>query len=255
MESSAFRIGNRGGSHGILFISKQGEEGGRVELLIEIRHYTYYPKAFRPFLKYYEEEGFAITSRHLGETIGIMTGISGIANRTFQFFAYKSYEHRIECRQGFLKDPVKQKFTEEGDKAIITQESIVIEPTDFSPLLKEEGAKPLMCKEDGTLRYFDLTTFYVKPGKRQEALELFRTGLAELYREYFAYEVGYFTRHYGDVDAVLGMWGFDTEQQRMDQIAELERDERYQKLSGKLFELVEKRESQLLQPTAYSPLR
>ncbi len=131
-------------------------------MIIEIRHYTYYPSEFRPFLKYYEEEGFAITSRHLGETVGIMTGISGIANRTFQFFAYKNYEHRLECRKGFLQDPVKQKFTSAADKAIIQQESILIEPTEFSPLFGKEQDKPLMVKEDGSLRYFDLTRILIK---------------------------------------------------------------------------------------------
>lgn len=224
-------------------------------MIIEIRHYTYYPSEFRPFLKYYEEEGFAITSRHLGETVGIMTGISGIANRTFQFFAYKNYEHRLECRKGFLQDPVKQKFTSAADKAIIQQESILIEPTEFSPLFGKEQDKPLMVKEDGSLRYFDLTTFHVKPGMRQEVLDLLKTKLLPLYKKHFSYEVGYFTRHYGETDAVLAMWGFDSEQQRMDQILELENDPEYQKESTKLYALINGRESQMLQPTTYSPLR
>lgn len=224
-------------------------------MIIEIRHYTYYPSEFRPFLKYYKEEGFAITSRHLGETVGIMTGISGIANRTFQFFAYKSYEHRLECRKGFLQDPVKQKFTSAADKAIIQQESILIEPTEFSPLFGKEQDKPLMVKEDGSLRYFDLTTFHVKPGMRQEVLDLLETKLLPLYKKHFSYEVGYFTRHYGETDAVLAMWGFDSEQQRMDQISELENDPEYQKESTKLYALINGRESQMLQPTTYSPLR
>ena len=224
-------------------------------MIIEIRHYTYYPSEFRPFLKYYEEEGFAITSRHLGETVGIMTGISGIANRTFQFFAYKNYEHRLECRKGFLQDPVKQKFTSAADKAIIQQESILIEPTEFSPLFGKEQDKPLMVKEDGSLRYFDLTTFHVKPGMRQEVLDLLETKLLPLYKKHFSYEVGYFTRHYGETDAVLAMWGFDSEQQRMDQISELENDPEYQKESAKLYALINGRESQMLQPTTYSPLR
>lgn len=224
-------------------------------MIIEIRHYTYYPSEFRPFLKYYEEEGFAITSRHLGETVGIMTGISGIANRTFQFFAYKNYEHRLECRKGFLQDPVKQKFTSAADKAIIQQESILIEPTEFSPLFGKEQDKPLMVKEDGSLRYFDLTTFHVKPGMRQEVLDLLETKLLPLYKKHFSYEVGYFTRHYGETDAVLAMWGFDSEQQRMDQISALENDPEYQKESTKLYALINGRESQMLQPATYSPLR
>ena len=224
-------------------------------MIIEIRHYTYYPSEFRPFLKYYEEEGFSITSRHLGETVGIMTGISGIANRTFQFFAYKSDEHRLECRKGVLQDPVKQIFTSVADKAIIQQESILIEPTKFSPLFGEKSEKPLMKKEDGSLRYFDLTTFHVKPGRRQEVLELLEKKMLPLYKKYLSYEVGYFTKHYGETDAVLAMWGFDSEQQRMDQMKELENDPEYQKESTKLYALINGRESQMLQPTTYSPLR
>lgn len=113
----------------------------------------------------------------------------------------------------------------------------------------------MMVKEDGALRYFDLTTLHVKPGKRQVVLKLLKEKLAPLYRKYFSYEVGYFTRHYGPTDDVMALWGFDSEQQRMDQIALLETDEEYQCAAEELYELLLGRESQLLQPTAYSPLR
>ena len=224
-------------------------------MIIEIRHYTYYPSEFRPFLKFYADEGFAITSKHLGKTIGIMTGISGVANRTFQFFAYESYAHRLKCRQAFLQDPTKQKFTDIADKAIIRQESILIEPIWFSPLFGADKSEPVMAKENGQLRYFDLTTFETKPGKRQELLQLMASELTPLYQKYFPYEIGYFIKHYDDIDSVIALWAFDSEEQRMDCMNALEHDEAYQKIIPHLSNLIYKRNAQLLQPTVYSPLR
>ena len=51
-------------------------------MIIDMRTYTYYPDTYRPFLKFYQEQGYAITSKHLGFNLGLFTASSGIVNRT-----------------------------------------------------------------------------------------------------------------------------------------------------------------------------
>ena len=56
-------------------------------MIIDMRTYTYHPDTYRPFLKFYREQGYAITSKHLGYNLGLFTASSGVVNRTVQWFA------------------------------------------------------------------------------------------------------------------------------------------------------------------------
>ena len=103
-------------------------------MLIDLRVYTYLPGKFNKFLRSYEEAGFALTSRYLGRTLGILTAESGLQNRTFQFFMYESSTHRDRCRAAMLADPEWHAFVKLDADALLQQ---------TNTLLREKTATPL----------------------------------------------------------------------------------------------------------------
>ena len=118
-------------------------------MIVDMRTYTYYPDTYRLFLKFYQEQGYAITSKHLGFNLGLFTASSGIVNRTIQWFAYQDHDHRDSCRKGYLTSGTKIDFTNDADKMIRQQESRMLIPTDFSPLRTIDPNHPLLTDQIG----------------------------------------------------------------------------------------------------------
>ncbi|MFR8331848.1 MAG: hypothetical protein ACLU9S_05355 [Oscillospiraceae bacterium] len=51
---------------------------------------------------------------HLGYNLGLFTASSGVVNRTVQWFAYDSHDHRDACRKGYLTSGTKIDFTNDA---------------------------------------------------------------------------------------------------------------------------------------------
>ena len=141
-------------------------------MIIDMRTYTYHPDTYRPFLKFYREQGYAITSKHLGYNLGLFTASSGVVNRTVQWFAYDSHDHRDACRKGYLTSGTKIDFTNDADKMIRQQESRVLIPTEFSPLRTIDPNHPLLTDPACERRMFEFNTYECRPGQLSAALEL-----------------------------------------------------------------------------------
>ena len=125
---------------------------------------SYHPDTYRPFLKFYREQGYAITSKHLGYNLGLFTASSGVVNRTVQWFAYDSHDHRDACRKGYLTSGTKIDFTNDADKMIRQQESRVLIPTEFSPLRTIDPNHPLLTDPACERRMFEFNTYECRPG-------------------------------------------------------------------------------------------
>ena len=147
-------------------------------MIIDMRTYTYHPDTYRPFLKFYREQGYAITSKHLGYNLGLFTASSGVVNRTVQWFAYDSHDHRDACRKGYLTSGTKIDFTNDADKMIRQQESRVLIPTEFSPLRTIDPNHPLLTDPACERRMFEFNTYECRPGQLSAALELVEKGAA-----------------------------------------------------------------------------
>ena len=132
-------------------------------MIIDLRTYTYLPAKFRKFLKGYQEIGFALTSKHLGTTLGVLRSESGIQNCTFQFFMYEDSDHRDRCRAGMIADPAWAEFVKMDSDALLQQSNALLVPTAYSPVggMLQQNAPTLVV--DGKTRLFELTTWTFWP--------------------------------------------------------------------------------------------
>lgn len=222
-------------------------------MIIDMRTYTYHPDTYRPFLKYYEEEGYAITSGHLGYNLGLFTTSSGIVNKTVQWFAYENHDHRDACRKGYLSDSKKINFTNSADKMIRQQESRVIIPTGFSPLRTIDPNHPLLTDASCERRIFEFNTYQCWPGQIQNALEIVENELYPCVQKFAEWVIAYFASDSGP-DCIYELRAYRTLQSRMERNQAMKEDRFCRRITEKLGTYLASADSTIWEPQVMSPL-
>jgi hypothetical protein len=223
-------------------------------MIIDLRVYTYVPTKFRKFLQGYQEEGFALTSRHLGKTLGIFTSESGLQNRTFQFFMYEDAAHRYRCRVGMRSDPAWSTFIKIDGDALLQQHNTLLVPVPAVPLaLPAEGTANRPANVPS--RIFELQTLSCVPDACAAALEIVKTTGVQLFARHAIELVGAFCADTGDEDSIMTLCVFADDETREAQRAALHSDPDYREYLRMLGSLVSRRDTTLLLATPYSPLQ
>jgi hypothetical protein len=223
-------------------------------MIIDLRVYTYLPSKFRKFLKGYEEQGFALTSRHLGTTLGIFISESGVQNRTFQFFMYEDSVHRQRCRVGMRNDPEWGAFVRIDGDALLQQQNTVIVPLPGVPLktAKADAGRRALDKPS---RVFELVTLNSRPGTVHDLASVVTEVGISLLEKHGVEVIGVFSTDTGNDDAVMLLCVFDDDAVRDSQRCALKSDPQYQEYSRRLDSLLVSRDTTLLLATTYSPLQ
>jgi hypothetical protein len=223
-------------------------------MIIDLRTYTYVPSKYRKFLKGYEEIGFALTSKHLGKTLGIFRPESGVQNRTFQFFMYENSQHRDIQRRGMLADPAWGEFVKIDSDALLQQMNTLLAPTSFSGLQRPSDIDPLPA-EVTTARLFELHSWTCQPTRWDEMLtELANGGTAVLAR-HNPDTIGWFSALTGTSFRLFRLSAFEDATKRDHALAAAQADTDVQALERFLRSAIVEEETQLLLPMPYSPLR
>ena len=74
-------------------------------MLVDIRIYTCLPNKLPLFVKMYEEKGWAIQRKHLGNCLGWYTTIEGELNTVVHIWGYKDQADREARRNAMAADP------------------------------------------------------------------------------------------------------------------------------------------------------
>lgn len=205
-------------------------------MIIDMRTYTHKPSRYRQFLKIYQETGYAITSKFLGFNVGLFTTSSDTVNRTVQWFAYESHDHRDECRRNYLTSATKQAFTngdEGADGCIRTQESRVMIPTSFSPLRDRDPNNPVLKAADCPKRIFEFNTYYCQPGHLTQALDVVEHKLYPEAQKHAHWIIAYLTGDAGP-ERIYELRAYVTLQERMEANARMRADADYSAAYGEL---------------------
>jgi NIPSNAP len=224
-------------------------------MIIDLRTYTYLPGKFRKFLKGYQEVGFALTSKHLGSTLGVLRSESGIQNRTFQFFMYEDSDHRDRCRAGMIADPAWADFVKIDSDALLQQSNALLVPTSYSPvggLLR--GDMPKMSADAGA-RLFEFTTWTFWPDTADEALQTMADEGAVLIDRHSPDVILYATPDTGNRHQLLRLAAYESGAARDRAHRAAASDPEVQSLLGRLHRAVESVDETLLMPIPCSPLR
>jgi len=226
-------------------------------MIIDMRTYTHKPDQFRRFLKIYQEAGYAITAKYLGFNMGLFTRSSGEVNTTVQLFAYEDHDHRDECRRNFLSGMDKQAFTNGeggGDSCIRIQRSICIIPTDFSPIQDRNPNNPVFRDEAVGKRMIEWNTYFIKPGYREDALEIFRNSLYPAADRIVPYTLGYFTSDSGP-ECIFEMRAYRSLQERTEAIKALREDAAFSQAYKKLSSCLRDFDSNIWEAMPMSPIQ
>lgn len=223
-------------------------------MIIDLRVYTYLPSKFRKFLKGYQDEGFALTSRHLGKALGIFTSESGVQNRTFQFFMYDDSSHRYQCRVGMRSDPAWTAFIKIDGDALLQQHNSLLEPLPDVALAIPKTAAPSR-PADAVPRIFELLTFTCFPGDYRSALELVRTERVRLLQKHGIEIIGAFTMNTGDDNNIVMMCVYQDDLDRDVKRSALQDDPAFQEHLTVLNPMLRQTDTTLLLATPYSPLQ
>ena len=222
-------------------------------MIIDMRTYTYHPDTYRPFLKYYREKGYLITSRYLGYNLGLFTVSSGIVNRTVQWFAYEDHDHRDACRKSYLSDSKKIAFTDKADKMIRQQESCVIVPTNFSPLQTVDPEHPILTDPSCERRIFEFNTYRCKPGQLGNALEIVEKELYPCAQRFSEWVIAYLTSDSGS-DVIFELRAYRSLQSRMEINLSMKNDVSYREIAELLGNYLTDQNSEIWETQEMSPL-
>ncbi len=224
-------------------------------MIIDLRTYTYLPAKFRKFLKGYQEVGFALTSKHLGTTLGVLRSESGIQNRTFQFFMYEDSDHRDHCRAGMIADPAWADFVKMDSDALLQQSNALLVPTKYSPVggLHQHDA-PTMAV-DGKMRLFELTTWTFWPDTADEAMQTMAEEGAPLINRHSPDVILYATPDTGNRHQLLRLAAYESGAARDRARRAATADPEVQALRGQLRRVLESVDESLLVAIPCSPLR
>ena len=93
--------------------------------IVECRTYRLRPGTVHPFLELYQQKGFPVQRKHLGDPVGYYYTEIGPLNQVVHMWAYASFEERTERRKCLMADPAWGAYLQEAAKedALVTQET------------------------------------------------------------------------------------------------------------------------------------
>lgn len=97
-------------------------------------------------------------------------------------------------------------------------------------------------------------TYTFHPGKVQEFLALYEKEILPIHTKYLPL-IGYFVSEIGTLNQVITMWGYQDMGEREAKRAALYADPEWIAIGPKTTPFIQKMETMILKPTAFSPIR
>ncbi|MTI08195.1 NIPSNAP family protein [Curvivirga aplysinae] len=101
-------------------------------MIFDHRTYTVHPHRFGEFLKIYEELGFEVQTKHLGNLVGWYTSMDiGELHQVVHIWAYKDLQDRAEKRAKLAADPAWGKYLAAGLPCLQKMENKILSAAPF----------------------------------------------------------------------------------------------------------------------------
>ncbi|KAA2211741.1 NIPSNAP family protein [Teichococcus oryzae] len=104
-------------------------------MLIDHRTYTCRPGTIRKHLALYEEHGWAVQRKHLGEPVAYLVTETGDVNTYVHIWAYEDAADRARKRAALQADPGWQNYLALSAEAgfLLSQHNSLMQPVGFAP--------------------------------------------------------------------------------------------------------------------------
>lgn len=97
--------------------------------------------------------------------------------------------------------------------------------------------------------------YRIKPGKTGEFVATYEKHGLPIQKELLGTFLGYFTTEIGELNHVVALWGYDGLDDRLARRDRMAADPRWAEYLGLVTDLIEKQETRVLRPTAFSPIK
>ena len=97
----------------------------------------------------------------------------------------------------------------------------------------------------------EMRTYTLKIGKVNDYLALYRTEGLELQSRHLGQPYGYYATETGELNQIIHMWAYDDANDRTARRAALYADTEWRQLVPKLFDLIERMETVILNPAFF----
>ena len=113
-------------------------------MIVEQRTYTFRMGKLAEYLAVYEAEGLPVQREYLPHCVGYYVTEIGPLNQVVHLWAYRSYQHRTECRERMRADPRWPGYLAKIHPLLDSQETRLLNPAPFFRLeALLEGGQPL----------------------------------------------------------------------------------------------------------------
>lgn len=113
-------------------------------MIVEQRTYTFRMGKLPEYLAVYRSEGLPVQREYLPHCVGYYVTEVGPLNEVIHLWAYRSYEHRRECRARMRADPRWPGYLAKIHPLLLRQRTKLLEPAPFFDLeALLTGGKPL----------------------------------------------------------------------------------------------------------------
>lgn len=103
-------------------------------MIVDMRTYTLKMGKVKPYFAIYEQEGYAIQRKYLGDPIGYFSTEIGNVNQIVHLWKYESLADRDQRRAALGADPGWLAYIQKVADFVITQENTILKSAPFSPI-------------------------------------------------------------------------------------------------------------------------
>lgn len=154
--------------------------------LFELRTYYAAPGKLQDLEARFRNHTIKLFEKHGIVNVGYWTPLTNTEQKLVYVVAFPSREAREKSFKEFGADPEWQKVVKESEKngKLVTKvESVLLQPTDFSPAVTPtKGEAP---------RLYELRTYKAAPGKLDDLLTRFREHTTKLFAKHGMTQLGY----------------------------------------------------------------
>ncbi len=170
-------------------------------MIVDVRTYTLKPGALGEYFKLYENEGFPVQTKHLGQPVGFYFTDIGPQNRVVHLWGYADIADRAAKRAKMEADPAWLAYrTKSGATGrMLRQENKIMRNVPFFP--GKTGAKQ-------AFGIVDYRTYAAEPGKLGAFLDVYASHALALQTSHLGNCLGWYMSDIGPQNEVLHMWGY-----------------------------------------------
>lgn len=105
-------------------------------MLVDARTYTIKPGCSVAQLKVYEELGFPVQLKYMGQPLAYLQAESGELNTLLHLWVYENASDREQKRAAMMKDPDWKKYLDANRQNgyVIAQRTSLMTPVSFAPI-------------------------------------------------------------------------------------------------------------------------